>query len=154
VITGLDTWDVRFPTSLEFDGSDAMNPDPDYSAAYTVVRGDAGDGLEGHGFAFTIGRDNDVQRGAIDALRPLVVGLVQHLAMFDYLAVSGSIDDRAIEYVDHLHEHFVDPVVVDNGRYAAPLSPGFSATMRPASLATYTYPDGPAWAGGSAPERR
>ena len=60
-ITSLATYDVRFPTSRELDGSDAMNPDPDYSAAYVVVRTDVPDGLEGHGFAFTIGRGNDVQ---------------------------------------------------------------------------------------------
>jgi L-fuconate dehydratase len=72
--------------------------------------------------------------------------LVQHLSMFDYVAVSGLIDDRVIEYVDHLHEHFVDPVVIRQGRYAAPLAPGFNAAMHPDSLATYAYPHGPAWA--------
>jgi L-fuconate dehydratase len=72
--------------------------------------------------------------------------LVQHLAMFDYVAVSGDIGDRAIEYVDHLHEHFVDPVVVREGRYAAPSAPGFSAAMHPETLAAYAYPDGAAWA--------
>jgi L-fuconate dehydratase len=71
--------------------------------------------------------------------------LVQHLSMFDYVAVSGSIEDRVIEYVDHLHEHFVDPVVVREGRYRAPLAPGFSATMRPETLTAYAYPDGPVW---------
>ena len=55
-ITGLRTFDIRFPTSRELDGSDAMNPDPDYSAAYVIVRDDASDGLEGHGLTFTIGR--------------------------------------------------------------------------------------------------
>ena len=69
VITSLETFDVRFPTSRELDGSDAMNPDPDYSAAYVVLRTDAGDGLEGHGFAFTIGRGNDVQVAAIERAR-------------------------------------------------------------------------------------
>jgi len=73
-ITRLDTYDIRFPTSRELDGSDAMNPDPDYSAAYVVLRTDAGDGLEGHGFTFTIGRGNDVQVAAINALRAHVVG--------------------------------------------------------------------------------
>jgi L-fuconate dehydratase len=73
-IVALDTYDVRFPTSRELDGSDAMNPDPDYSAAYVVIRTDAGDGLAGHGFAFTIGRGNDVQVAAIAALAPLLVG--------------------------------------------------------------------------------
>jgi L-fuconate dehydratase len=73
-IVSMDTYDVRFPTSREFDGSDAMNPDPDYSAAYVVVRTDADDGHEGHGFAFTIGRGNDVEAAAIDALRPFLVG--------------------------------------------------------------------------------
>jgi L-fuconate dehydratase len=71
--------------------------------------------------------------------------LVQHLSMFDYVAVSGSLDDRVIEYVDHLHEHFVDPVVVRGGRYQAPTAPGFSATMRPETLAAYRYPGGPIW---------
>src|SRR5918999_4994099 len=73
-ITAVDTVDVRFPTSRERDGSDAMNPAPDYSAAYVIVRTDADDGLEGHGFAFTIGRGNEVQVAAIEALAPLVVG--------------------------------------------------------------------------------
>jgi L-fuconate dehydratase len=73
-ITALDTFDIRFPTSRSLDGSDAMNPDPDYSAAYVVLRTDADDALEGHGFTFTIGRGNDVQVAAIDALRHHVVG--------------------------------------------------------------------------------
>ncbi len=74
VITSLDTYDVRFPTSRELDGSDAMNADPDYSAAYLVLRTDDASGLCGHGFAFTIGRGNDVQTAAIAALRPHVIG--------------------------------------------------------------------------------
>ncbi|MEV0289046.1 MULTISPECIES: L-fuconate dehydratase [unclassified Kribbella] len=73
--TELETYDVRFPTSLDLDGSDAMNTDPDYSAAYLILRTDAEDGLEGHGFAFTIGRGNDVQTAAIEALRDHVIGL-------------------------------------------------------------------------------
>ena len=73
-VTALETYDIRFPTSRQLDGSDAMNPDPDYSAAYVVLRTDAGDGLEGHGFAFTIGRGNDVQVAAINTLREHVVG--------------------------------------------------------------------------------
>jgi len=71
--------------------------------------------------------------------------LVQHLAMFDYLAVSGTTEDRVIEYVDHLHEHFVDPVVVTGGRYTAPTAPGFSAQLHPDSIASYLYPSGPVW---------
>jgi L-fuconate dehydratase len=73
-ITGLDVLDIRFPTSRDLDGSDAMNPDPDYSAAYVVLRTDAGDGLEGHGLTFTIGRGTEVVVAAVEALRPLVVG--------------------------------------------------------------------------------
>ncbi len=72
-ITALDTFDLRFPTSRMLDGSDAMNPDPDYSAAYVIVRTDDS-GPDGHGFVFTIGRGTDVQVAAIDALRPLLVG--------------------------------------------------------------------------------
>ncbi|MFF8846121.1 enolase C-terminal domain-like protein [Streptomyces sp. NPDC015127] len=71
--------------------------------------------------------------------------LVQHLAMFDYVAVSGSWEDRVIEYVDHLHEHFTDPAVVVGGRYTAPRAPGFSARMLPASIAAHSYPHGPVW---------
>ena len=70
---------------------------------------------------------------------------VQHLAIVDYICVSGSLEDRIVEYVDHLHEHFVHPVVIRNGRYMAPLAPGYSITMKPESLAAYTYPDGAAW---------
>jgi L-fuconate dehydratase len=72
--TALETYDVRFPTSRERDGSDAMNPDPDYSAAYAILRTDDPAGLAGHGFAFTIGRGNDVQVAGIRALAPYVVG--------------------------------------------------------------------------------
>jgi L-fuconate dehydratase len=74
VFTAVRTLDVRFPTSRELDGSDAMNPQPDYSAAYLVLTTDAGDGLEGHGFAFTTGRGNDIQVAAIRALAPWIVG--------------------------------------------------------------------------------
>jgi L-fuconate dehydratase len=77
---------------------------------------------------------------------------VQHLSMFDFIAVSGSLDGRVIEYVDHLHEHFVDPVRVHNGRYVVPESPGYSITMKPESLARFAFPDGPAWSG--APDGR
>ncbi|KQX08161.1 MULTISPECIES: L-fuconate dehydratase [unclassified Leifsonia] len=73
-IVSVDTRDIRFPTSLELDGSDAMNPDPDYSAAYVAIRTDAEDGLEGHAFVFTIGRGNDVQVAALDTLRGHLVG--------------------------------------------------------------------------------
>ena len=73
-IVAVDTADIRFPTSLQLDGSDAMNPDPDYSAAYIIVRTDAGDGHDGHGFVFTIGRGNDVQVAALDALRGHLIG--------------------------------------------------------------------------------
>ncbi|MGH9886670.1 MAG: L-fuconate dehydratase, partial [bacterium] len=56
---------------------------------------------------------------------------VQHLSMFDYIAVSASLENRVTEFVDHLHEHFVDPVVIRNGRYMPPLAPGYSITMKP-----------------------
>jgi L-fuconate dehydratase len=73
-ITGLRVLDVRFPTSQSLDGSDAMNPDPDYSAAYVILETDRGDGVDGHGLTFTIGRGNEIVAVAIEALRPLVVG--------------------------------------------------------------------------------
>lgn len=71
--------------------------------------------------------------------------LVQHLSMFDYVAVSGSWDDRVIEYVDHLHEHFADPAVIVSGRYTTPTAPGFSARMLPGSIAAHSFPAGPVW---------
>lgn len=72
---------------------------------------------------------------------------VQHLSMIDYIAISGSKEDRIIEYVDHLHEHFYDPVVIKQGAYMPPSLPGYSITMKPESLATYTFPDGDYWKG-------
>jgi len=73
-ITEVDVYDIRFPTSEQLDGSDAMNPDPDYSAAYVVLRTDAPGGLAGYGLCFTIGRGNDVVAAALKTLRPYVVG--------------------------------------------------------------------------------
>ena len=73
-ISSVRTWDVRFPTSLDLDGSDAMNPDPDYSAAYVELRLDSDDQLTGCGFVFTIGRGNDVEVAAIEALAPMILG--------------------------------------------------------------------------------
>ena len=70
---------------------------------------------------------------------------VQHLAMFDYVAVSGSLDDRFVEWVDHLHEHFQDPAIVRDGRYVAPTAPGYSIQMLPESLTRYEFPYGLAW---------
>jgi len=70
---------------------------------------------------------------------------VQHLAMFDYLRVSTRLDGRMVEYVDHLHEHFVDPVSVVGGRYQVPTAPGYSVTMKPSSIAEFSFPAGPAW---------
>ncbi len=74
LLTSLDVRDIRFPTSRDLDGSDAMNPDPDYSAAYVIIRTDADDGLEGHGLTFTIGRGTEVVVAAAHALEPLVIG--------------------------------------------------------------------------------
>ena len=71
---------------------------------------------------------------------------VQHLAIFDYIAVSGSLENRVIEWVDHLHEHFRDPAVVRDGHYQVPLAPGYSIEMLPGSLDEYEFPTGPAWA--------
>jgi L-fuconate dehydratase len=72
--------------------------------------------------------------------------LVQHLAIFDFLMVSASLEGRMIEYVDHLHEHFIDPVDVRDGTYRMPHRPGYSSEMRAASLARYAFPGGAEWA--------
>ena len=70
---------------------------------------------------------------------------VQHLSIFDYIAVSGSLEDRVCEYVDHLHEHFVDPCVIRNARYVAPSRAGYSITMKPESLDAFEFPAGRVW---------
>ena len=73
---------------------------------------------------------------------------VQHISIFDYIAVSGSLEGRILEYVDHLHEHFVHPVTIRGARYMPPREPGYSIEMKPASLARYAFPDGAAWKAG------
>jgi len=70
---------------------------------------------------------------------------VQHLSIFDYIAVSACLDRRIVEYVDHLHEHFVTPVVMNGDRYMPPMEPGYSIEMKAESLARYEYPNGEAW---------
>jgi L-fuconate dehydratase len=74
---------------------------------------------------------------------------VQHLSIFDYIAVSGSLENRIVEYVDHLHEHFLDPVTIRNSRYLPPVMPGYSTQMKAASLDEFEYPKGAAWATGA-----
>jgi len=70
---------------------------------------------------------------------------VQHLSMFDYICVSGTFEDRIAEYADHLHEHFVEPLRMENGRYMPPSAPGYSITMKAESLDAHEYPSGSAW---------
>ncbi len=70
---------------------------------------------------------------------------VQHISLVDYIAVSGSLEDRVLEYVDHLHEHFVDPVTVKGGRYMPPVKPGYSIEMKVESLREYAFPGGAVW---------
>jgi L-fuconate dehydratase len=69
----------------------------------------------------------------------------QHVSMFDWIAFGGSLDDRVCEFVDHLHEHFVDPVRVVRGHYQVPAAPGYSIEIRPESLAEFAFPEGPGW---------
>ncbi len=70
---------------------------------------------------------------------------VSHIAPFDYIAVSGSLDGRLCEWADHLHDHFVDRVVVEGGRYRLPTAPGYGITMKAESIERYRFPDGPVW---------
>jgi L-fuconate dehydratase len=65
--------------------------------------------------------------------------------MFDFLRVSGRMDDRVTEFVDHLHEHFVDPCVIRHARYIAPKAAGYSSEIKRESREEYRFPDGPAW---------
>jgi L-fuconate dehydratase len=71
---------------------------------------------------------------------------VQHISVIDYACVSGSLDDRTTEYAGHLHEHFVDPVRLVNGRYMVPEAPGYSIEMHPDSIDRLSYPHGAEWA--------
>jgi L-fuconate dehydratase len=75
---------------------------------------------------------------------------VQHLSIYDYVCLGASLENRVCEYVDHLHEHFVDPVRVKNGRYLTPVAPGYSITMKKESLDEFEFPHGAAWAGAAA----
>jgi len=75
--------------------------------------------------------------------------MVQHLSMFDYVALSGTMDGRQIEWIDHLHEHFTAPARVHRGRYVTPTTPGNSAELRPESLREFSFPDGAAWRSGT-----
>lgn len=70
---------------------------------------------------------------------------VQHLSMIDYLLISGTLENRITEYIDHLHEHFVNPVIIKDGNYMPPMAPGYSITMKPASIKDYSFPDGKIW---------
>jgi L-fuconate dehydratase len=70
---------------------------------------------------------------------------VQHLSMIDYICITGTMENRVIEYVDHLHEHFTDPVVIKNSAYMPPAKPGYSITMKSESLESYSFPDGEVW---------
>ena len=70
---------------------------------------------------------------------------VQHLSMFDFVSVSGTMENRVIEYVDHLHEHFLYPVIIKNARYMPPSEPGYSIDMKPESLQDYAFPEGIIW---------
>jgi L-fuconate dehydratase len=70
---------------------------------------------------------------------------VQHLAAFDYIYASCSLEDRVVEYVDHLHEHFLTPVDIRAGHYMLPKDPGYSIQIKEASLSEYAFPDGTYW---------
>jgi L-fuconate dehydratase len=65
--------------------------------------------------------------------------------MFDYIAVSGRLENRVVEYVDHLHEHFEDPVVIKNGNYRPPANPGYSITLKNNVFDLYAFPEGKVW---------
>ena len=70
---------------------------------------------------------------------------VQHISLIDYICIGASLDNRVIEFADHLHEHFMDPVVMRHGRYMPPTAPGYSVEMLPASLDAFEFPGGSEW---------
>lgn len=71
--------------------------------------------------------------------------MVQHLQMWDFTSLSGTTDNRIIEYVDQQHEHFENPTIVNNARYMAPLTPGYSTKLKKNSILDYEYPQGKEW---------
>jgi len=71
---------------------------------------------------------------------------VQHLSMIDYISISGKTENRVTEYVDHLHEHFKEPVIIRNAAYMPPKNPGYSITMKESSIKEYSFPNGKVWA--------
>lgn len=71
---------------------------------------------------------------------------VQHLSMIDFVCISASVESRVLEFLDHLHEHFLDPVTIVDGHHMPPTIPGYSITMRPESLSEFEFPTGAAWA--------
>ena len=100
-ITEVLARDIRFPTSVTLDGSDALNREPDYSAAYVVLRTDAGDGLEGHGLTFTTGRGNELCVAAVKSLSHLVAGRTLEDIAADLGAFwSSLVDDGQLRWVD------------------------------------------------------
>jgi L-fuconate dehydratase len=72
---------------------------------------------------------------------------VQHLSMFDFIGITGTMEGRVIEFVDHLHEHFEEPVTIRRGRYMPPTKPGYSITIKPDSRTRYQFPNGEIWRG-------
>lgn len=246
IITSTDLMDLRFPTSESSDGSDAVNKDVDYSAAYIRLVTEDSE-FHGCGFTFTIGRGNEICLQAIEAQASHCIGydvaeLVYNLdlsylsdelaadeaivmleeqrqyceqridelktqgfpcyttsagwlgysdeklarlcrgameegyrhiklkvganpedderrlgiarsvidpsvsLMIDHIAVSGPVEGRVAEFVDHLHEHFVDPCIVKRGAYTLPTLPGYSAQIKSESLAAWEWPEGSEWA--------
>jgi len=126
-VVAVDVHDVRFPTSAALDGSDAMNPDGDYSAAYVVISNRRHPAVRSRADPYERSRYRPVRGGgAADrdgADRP----------------------GRFIEYGDHLHEQFVNPVVVTGGRCRVPNAPGYSIELCQESVRDYSYPDGKQW---------
>jgi L-fuconate dehydratase len=119
IIIELAVHDVRFPTAAQGDGSDVL--------AVLLMAAKFGVPVCPHA-------------GGVGLCE-----LVQHLSMFDYIAVTGTFERRVTEFVDHLHEHFVHPVMIKNARYMPPIAPGYSAAIKPESRARYRYPAGAAW---------
>jgi L-alanine-DL-glutamate epimerase-like enolase superfamily enzyme len=122
-ITAITARDIRFPTSKHLGGFDAMNLDPDYSAACVIVQTDSS--LTGHGLTFTIGRGNEIVVAVVSALKPFIVGHT----LEEFTA-------------DHSHGHFVTPCEIRNGHCAAPRAAGYSTQMKSFSLAQYESPNG------------
>jgi len=143
-IKDLKAYDLRFPTSLEKHGSDAMNKNRIMFKQFCQIDSCRVGGVSENVAIMLMAKKFGVpvcpHAGGIGLCE-----YVQHLCIFDYIAISGSLEKRMTEYTSHLHEFFVDPVQMKNGCYVVPKNPGYSIEMTAEAREQYLWPTGGVW---------